>query len=190
NLPLLTESTSEDQRVGALALNNFLLLGVGALGALIGGLVPQLVGGLLGLPANSPIPLRCGILAASLAVLLPALPLFWLREPQRRRRQQLQKHSAVGAGVMPEEAGTLAIADEATGANEPVPPEPTGRWAVARLFTKLLIPDALFTTGEGMVIGLLAIFFVRRFTLQPETLGVLLTVAGLVGGPTSVTPPP
>src|SRR5262245_28583164 len=44
NLPLLTESTSEDQRVGVLALNNFLLLGVGALGALIGGTVPQAAG--------------------------------------------------------------------------------------------------------------------------------------------------
>jgi len=32
NLPLLTESTSEQQRVGVFALNSFLLLGVGAFG--------------------------------------------------------------------------------------------------------------------------------------------------------------
>jgi MFS family permease len=36
NLPVLTESTSDDQRVGVLALNSFLLLGVGALGSLVG----------------------------------------------------------------------------------------------------------------------------------------------------------
>src|SRR6266849_10222365 len=37
NLPLLTESTTEKQRVGVFALNSFLLLGVGALGNLLGG---------------------------------------------------------------------------------------------------------------------------------------------------------
>src|SRR5262249_8987761 len=114
NLPLLTESTGEDQRVGALALNNFLLLGVGALGALIGGTVPQLASALLGLPASSPTPLRWGILAASLAVFLPALPLFWIHEP--RRRWAVEKPevatSAVDAPVMPEEIGTLVVARE------------------------------------------------------------------------------
>ncbi len=34
NLPLLTESTTERQRVGVFALNSFLLLGVGSLGSL------------------------------------------------------------------------------------------------------------------------------------------------------------
>src|SRR5262249_26659466 len=188
NLPLLTESTSEDQRVGALALNNFLLLGVGALGALIGGTVPQVAGQLLSLPADSPTPLRFGILAASVIVLLPALPLFWIREPRNRRRTA-QKHKAVVAAVMPEEAGTLAVASEAAAAAEPLSPEPVGRWAVTRLFVKLLIPDALFTTGEGAVVGLLTIFFVRRFALQPAPLGELFTVAGLVGGATSLTAP-
>src|SRR6185312_9090244 len=35
NLPLLTESAREDQRVGVLAANSFLLFGVGSLGALL-----------------------------------------------------------------------------------------------------------------------------------------------------------
>src|SRR5712691_8338653 len=45
NLPLLTESTTERQRVGVLALNSFLLLGVGALGNLLGGAIPEFVAG-------------------------------------------------------------------------------------------------------------------------------------------------
>src|SRR5262249_60584087 len=104
-------------------------------------------------------------------------------------QQPAEKHSAVAPGVMLEEAGTLAVASEATEAQEPVPPEPAGRWAVIKLFAKLLIPDALFTTGEGAVVGLLTIFFVRRFALQPAPLGELFTVAGLVGGATSLTAP-
>src|SRR6266571_5855330 len=35
NLPLLVESTTEKQRVGVLAMNTFLLLGIGALGNLL-----------------------------------------------------------------------------------------------------------------------------------------------------------
>ena len=41
---MITESTTDEQRVTAMSLNNFLLLGVGALGALIGGEIPQFVG--------------------------------------------------------------------------------------------------------------------------------------------------
>jgi MFS family permease len=47
NLPLLTESTTEQQRVGVFALNSFLLLGVGALGNLLGGAIPEFVAGIL-----------------------------------------------------------------------------------------------------------------------------------------------
>ena len=63
NLPMLTESTTEDQRVGVFALNSFLLLGVGALGALIGGFVPEIVAGYLHVHANTPVPLRFGVIA-------------------------------------------------------------------------------------------------------------------------------
>src|SRR5438309_7993502 len=47
NLPLLTESTTERQRVGVFALNTFLLLGIGALGNLLGGAIPEFIGGIL-----------------------------------------------------------------------------------------------------------------------------------------------
>src|SRR6516225_2355711 len=47
NLPLLTESTTESQRVGVFALNSFLLLGVGALGNLLGGAIPEFTAGIL-----------------------------------------------------------------------------------------------------------------------------------------------
>ena len=64
NLPLLTESTTERQRVGVLALNSFLLLGIGSLGNLLGGAIPEFVAGMLHVSAASPVPLRWGVLAA------------------------------------------------------------------------------------------------------------------------------
>src|SRR5207248_6095879 len=61
NLPLLTESTTERQRVGVFALNSFLLLGVGALGNLLGGAIPEFVGGVLHISAASTLSLRWGV---------------------------------------------------------------------------------------------------------------------------------
>lgn len=191
NLPMLTEHTTEEQRVGALALNNFLLLGVGALGALIGGLVPQAVAGITGQPALSTIPLRVGVLAAAVAVFLPALPLVTIREPHRPGRHAPRAPSAPDnaaiAALPPSEAEGQALAQQADA--EPRSADPTGRWGVAALFLKLLIPDALFTTGEGAIVGLLSLFFVFRFNTQPDTLGLLFTIAGLVGGATSLAAP-
>jgi len=58
NLPLLTENTTESQRVGIFALNSFLLLGVGALGNLLGGAIPEFVARILHVSASSPFPFR------------------------------------------------------------------------------------------------------------------------------------
>src|SRR2546421_5561955 len=83
NLPLLTESTTERQRVGVFALNSFLLLGVGALGSLLGGAIPEFVGHVLSVPAGSPVPLRWGVLVAASSTFVFGLPLWFLREPKR-----------------------------------------------------------------------------------------------------------
>ncbi len=58
NLPLLTESTTEPQRVGVFALNSFLLLGVGAFGNLLGGAIPEFVASVLHVSPASTVALR------------------------------------------------------------------------------------------------------------------------------------
>ena len=67
--------------------------------------------------------------------------------------------------------------------------DPVGRRATAALFVKLLIPDVLMTTGEGMVVGLLVIYLSLRFGVHPGTIGVLYTIAGLTGGASSLLAP-
>src|SRR2546426_5962761 len=83
NLPLLTESTTESQRVGVFALNSFLLLGVGALGNLLGGAIPEFMAGILHVSPASTIALRYGVFAAALFTFVFGLPLWFLREPKR-----------------------------------------------------------------------------------------------------------
>jgi MFS family permease len=189
NLPVLTESTRENQRVGVLALNSFLLLGVGALGSLVGGFVPELVGHALGIPPISPLPLRCGILAAASLVFLTGLPLLLMTDLPRRPRKVAPAlvpppGDALGSGA---EAASVApaAAPQATGEVR----DPVGRAATAALFVKLLIPDVLNTTGQGAVVVLLPVYLTRRFGVHPGTLGVLLTVAGLIGGGVSLLSP-
>jgi MFS family permease len=163
NLPLLAENTTEQQRVGIFALNSFLLLGVGALGNLLGGAIPEFVAGLMHVSPASTIPLRWGVLAAASSTFIFGLPLWFLREPKRQRG--------------------------ATSRNNISRPLETKEKLPVPLFAKLLIPDLLFTIGEGAVVGLIQLFFILRFHLLPGLLGIIFTISGFAGGIFSLTAP-
>ena len=173
NLPLLTESTTEKQRVGVFALNSFLLLGVGAHGNLLGGAIPEFIAGLLHVSAASTLPLRWGVFSAALFTFVFGLPLWFLQEPKRAKNV---------------EQATTVVKTEAPA--EPVSAEPVSKerrpvW----LFLQLLLPDLVFTMGEGAVVALIQIYFVLRFQLLPGTLGIIFTISGLAGGIFSLTAP-
>lgn len=168
NIPMLTESVEPKRRVSVMSLNSFLLLGIGALGAVAGGAVPEIVSALTGAAATTPGPLRWGVIAAAIAVLLPTFPLIWLTETPR------------------EDAAT----DAPLAANETasVGPQPSAR-PIPLLFVLLLIPDALYTAGEGAVVSLLPLFLELRFGASPATIGALVAGAGLLSGVTSLLAP-
>src|SRR5438874_2264496 len=168
NLPLLTESTTEKQRVGVFALNSFLLLGVGALGNLLGGAIPEFIAGILHVSAASTLPLRWGVFSAALFTFVFGLPLWFLQEPKR---------------VKNVDRATTVVKGEAPA--EPVSKERRPVW----LFLQLLLPDLVFTMGEGAVVALIQIYFVLRFQLLPGTLGIIFTISGLAGGIFSLTAP-
>jgi MFS family permease len=173
NLPLLTESTTERQRVGVFALNSFLLLGVGALGNLLGGAIPEFMAGILHVSAASTLPLRWGVFSAALFTFVFGLPLWLLREPKRITANKAVSEESV------RNSGHLA---------EAVLHQKRELLPVA-LFVKLLVPDLLFTMGEGAVVALMQLFFILRFHLLPGTLGIIFTISGLAGGIFSLTAP-
>lgn len=186
NLPMLTESTSHEQRVGVLALNNFLLLGIGSLGALLGGVVPEVVGTIAHMPAAATVPLRYGVLASAVVTFLPALPLLWLREPARMKKvlQTATPLSLPGTIEPPLAPVTPTLSSDAM-----EPDDPMGRWGAVKLFGQLLVPDMLFSTGEGAVVGLLQLFFFLKFGIDVGTIGLIFTIAGVIGGLTALTAP-
>ena len=173
-VPMLAESVDDDARVGALAMNSFLLLGVGALGSLVGGFVPEIVAALIHQPTTHPGPLRFGILAAAVIVTLAALPLFWLRVPKSTVPRASQSQAASG---QPDQQQIDAPEQTKSQAHPMAPAR-----SLLILFAMLLIPDLFISFGEGMVIGLLQLFFFLKFGLQPGALGGLFTVAGILGG--------
>lgn len=180
NLPMLTESTTQEQRVHALALNSFLLLGMGALGSLIGGAVPEFVAHIVHQPATSVIPMRWGVLASALVAAVPALPLVLIREPQRHLR------SAATTDISPEGGAAVAEAQLVAPA---MGRDPATRLGLVALFAMLLIPDVIFVMGESSVVGLEQLFFRLRYNLQPGPLGEFLAIAGLVGGASALLSP-
>ncbi len=216
NLPLLTESTTERQRVGVFALNSFLLLGVGALGNLLGGAIPEFVANLLHVSAASTVPLRWGVLTAALFTFVFGLPLWFLRntrggdareQQSEQVRQEPQAHTGGEALVNLEESLPASSAAGEAGAASAVGLVEAEGEAVdvgsvdsvgitsereklpVLLFARLLIPDLLFTTGEGAVVALIQIYFVLRFNLLPGPLGIIFTISGLAGGVFSLTAP-
>jgi MFS family permease len=171
NIPLLVESTTERQRVGVLALNSFLLLGIGALGNLLGGAIPEFVAGILHVSAANTIPLRWGVLGAALFTLVFGLPLWFLHEPKRERKNDEKRMAAPAHAVE---------IDARAQPKEKVP---------FLLFGQLLLPDLVFTMGEGAVVALIQLYFVLRFHLLPGPLGIIFTISGLAGGIFSLTAP-
>ena len=165
NIPLLTESTTEQQRVGVLAMNSFLLLGVGAFGNLLGGTIPEVVAGFMHVSAASTVPLRLGVLVAALVTLVFGIPLWWIQEPKYKRGARSKKTTA-------------SLRTPTTKTSFPF-------W----LFVKLLVPDLMFTMGEGAVVALMQLYFVLRFHLLPGPLGIIFTISGVIGGVLSLTAP-
>lgn len=200
NLPLLVESTTEKQRVGVLAVNSFLLLGVGALGNLLGGVIPEFIAGILHVSAASTVPLRWGVFVAAAFTFIFGLPLWYLREPKRLRQPEPAPSVQLAASVADGEAepGASLIAAEITGETTeqssaivlPASEQTTEseRWPVL-LFFQLLLPDLVFTMGEGAVVALIQLYFILRFHLLPGPLGIIFTISGLAGGLFSLTAP-
>lgn len=189
NLPLLVESTTESQRVGVLAINSFLLLGLGALGNLLGGAIPEFVAGILHISAASTLPLRWGVLTAALFTFVFGLPLWLLREPAREKAAEpparapaMESSDGINPQTIEPPVRTPEVETSSNGAERK---ERLPAW----LFFQLLLPDLLFTTGEGAVVALIQIYFVLRFHLLPGPLGVIFTISGLIGGFFSLSAP-
>jgi MFS family permease len=182
-IPMLTDAVDAKRRVRVMSFNSFLLLGVGALGGLLGGAIPEWVGAVTGMAATAPIPLRWGVVAAAISVLLPTIPLFWLTPLPTRDAIPLHMEAPAPTNVT---TGAALVA--AAPAAHPGTPRPSAR-PIPLLFVLLLVPDVLYTAGEGAVVALEPLFFRLRFHLSPALIGALVAGGGLLVGVTALLAP-
>ncbi len=170
-LPMLTESTNKEERVGVMGVNFFILYGIGSAGSFIGGGIPEIVSHITGATAASVIPQRWGVIAAGVIPALLAIPLIWLKETNQ-------------TGASSQAAENLSEqTTEATHANTQT------KWQIIGLFIMLLLPDIVFNIGESSVSGLIQLFLRLRFVLQPGEIGAMLSIIGAVGGLSSLLSP-
>src|SRR5947209_1970256 len=76
NAPLLVGAVSAADRVRVFAVNSFFLWGVGALGSVIGGVIPSVVGHLIGQSSDALTPLRVAIGANAVICAIGVIPLL------------------------------------------------------------------------------------------------------------------
>lgn len=78
--PLLVGTVPAGRRARVFALNSFFILGVGALGSVIGGLVAAAAGRALGVAPDQTAPLRAALLVNAAIAFLGGLPLWRIRD--------------------------------------------------------------------------------------------------------------
>ena len=97
---IIVESSTDEDRQHLFSVNSMLMLGTGSLGYLLGGAIAVAAGGVLHQSPDATVPLRWGLIAAFVLSLGGAVPLLWLREQRRERRQAHERrHYDVGLFV-------------------------------------------------------------------------------------------
>ncbi|MHB8646348.1 MAG: MFS transporter [Thermomicrobiales bacterium] len=79
NAPLLVGAVGPEDRVRVFAANSFLLMGLGALGAVIGGTIPVVAGHLLHESSDATMPLRIALSGTAIISAIGAIPLLGIR---------------------------------------------------------------------------------------------------------------
>ena len=88
----------------------------------------------------------------------------------------------------PVNEAALATPMEAAPAMRARTPRPSAR-PIPLLFVLLLVPDILYTAGEGAVVALEPLFFRLRFHLSPALIGALVAGGGLLVGVSALLAP-
>jgi MFS family permease len=88
NAPLLVGAVPPEQRVRIFAANSFLLWGVGAFGAVIGGTTTSIAGRLLGVSSNASAPLRIALIGNAAVMAAGAIPLLAIRATDAARSER------------------------------------------------------------------------------------------------------
>jgi len=171
--PFLMSITNPRERVFLFSLQSAVMTGTGFLGSLMGGAIPRLVAGRLGMGSMDVLPLRLALLAIVLFNAVSLVPLAGMRET-RRTGAAGSDVGEVGA------AARNAASNAASGAGsvKAAGPFPRSRAELA-LYLKLLSLETLVALGAGAMVTFFQLFFNLRFHLPPERIAPIFAFSAV-----------
>ena len=159
--PYMMKVSTPENRTLLFSLNFGLMTISGAVGSLVAGQLPAQFASLLDVAPRSAAAYQAVLLCSVLLGMLTLIPLALLRD--------------TGSAAGERESGTAR----------------PSLWRVVfrPLTLKLTLPNLLIGTGAALLIPYLNVFFVERFGLPDQQLGVLFSLSALVTGVASATAP-
>ncbi|NLE45853.1 MAG: MFS transporter [Chloroflexi bacterium] len=151
--PFLTQESEPHDRVRLFTLDSIVANLVLFVSSIVGGSLPNLYSGLLGVGAESPQAYRGALLTAAAVMALGIVPLLGLSE----KGSGAGSHTRVGAAC--------AIRD---------------RFSNPRLLLKLVMPMILIAVGSGFVVPFMNLFMKDRFGVTDATLGWVFGLTSVV----------
>jgi MFS family permease len=152
--PFMMKVSNEENRAMLFSLNWGLVTISGAVGSLFAGQLPAIFGQLLGVAPRSATAYQAVLVLSAFLSLLTLIPLGMIREPD-------------------EEGG-----DELT----PQVRLPIWRIVLRPLTIRLALPNLVIGFGAAILIPYMNVFFVERFALSDQRLGVLFSLSALLTG--------
>lgn len=177
--PFMMRHSGEGERDALFSLNAGLNIGIGGIGALVGGFIPGIAAQLLGLPPQSAVAYRAAFTVAALCVGLAALPMLLLAREQR---------SPVAAAVLrparPRDLLGRIIAVLAPEARDL-------RSALRSLLAALrfTVSPLLISCGAALLIPFLNIYFRQRFETPDALLGLIFAAISVATGLATLAAP-
>jgi MFS family permease len=168
--PLMMRASNDQTRDGLFSLNAGLNIAVFGLGSLLGGALPGMIAGSLGVAEQAPAAYRGAFALAAGCSLLAALPLWWLRldliqaDATRADKQARTAESGVSTA--------LAQLRRAP-------------WATLRF----LVAPLLISFGAALLIPYLNLYFQRRYGLPDLQIGAILALVNIVTGAATLAAP-
>jgi predicted MFS family arabinose efflux permease len=168
--PLMMRASNDQTRDGLFSLNAGLNIAVFGLGSLLGGALPGMIAGSLGVAEQAPAAYRGAFALAAGCSLLAALPLWWLRldliqaDATRADKQARTAENGVSTA--------LAQLRRAP-------------WATLRF----LVAPLLISFGAALLIPYLNLYFQRRYGLPDIQIGAILALVNIVTGAATLAAP-
>lgn len=153
--PFMMENSKQEERTYLFSVNWATMIIMGVVGSYLGGVMPGLINGSLGLAVganDSAFGYRIA-LAISVALMLTAVfPVLLIRENDKRRKQRV--------------IDLLSLRN----INSP------------RIIIKFMIPTAIIGFGAGFIVPLFNVFFKNRFLATPEQVGLMSSLSNITLG--------